>query len=142
MLSGGGLSSVLLQRRLLAAASPRLPLPSCTESAPFDLQSVRHYSNSSSSSTPREVLAAWSQRHRLQVYTDKVSLGAVQLDRGESDPLCSGATDSHGMSDVEWELLQLPSNKKLLYEVMKSFQLNQHVLLIGETGMRLKQVVV
>jgi len=91
-----------------------------------------------------ERLQSWSRQHQLEVLSDQVRLGSVLLPRGKEleEVESTAQTSSHptnaasstGLSEVEWALLELPSNKKILYEVLKSFQLNQHVLLIGETG--------
>ncbi|MBI4677649.1 MAG: AAA family ATPase, partial [Elusimicrobia bacterium] len=39
-----------------------------------------------------------------------------------------------GISEMDWRALNLPSNKRLIYDTLKGFSLNQHILYIGETG--------
>ncbi|MCX5795479.1 MAG: AAA family ATPase [Elusimicrobia bacterium] len=39
-----------------------------------------------------------------------------------------------GISEDDWRALNLPTNKRLIYDTLKGFTLNQHVLYIGETG--------
>ncbi|MBI5209859.1 MAG: AAA family ATPase [Elusimicrobia bacterium] len=39
-----------------------------------------------------------------------------------------------GISERDWQALNLPSNKRLIYDTLKGFSLQQHVLYIGETG--------
>jgi hypothetical protein len=49
----------------------------------------------------------------------------------------SKKTDSSipsNITETEWRVLNLPSNKWVIYNTLKAFTLNQHVLYIGETG--------
>jgi MoxR-like ATPase len=39
-----------------------------------------------------------------------------------------------GISEREWKALNLPTNKRLIYDTLKGFAMGQHVLFIGETG--------
>ena len=39
-----------------------------------------------------------------------------------------------GISEKDWKAVNLPSNKKVIYDTLKAFTLHQHVLYIGETG--------
>ncbi|MBI5622282.1 MAG: AAA family ATPase, partial [Elusimicrobia bacterium] len=39
-----------------------------------------------------------------------------------------------GISEKDWQALNLPANKRLLYDTLKGFSLRQHILYIGETG--------
>ena len=39
-----------------------------------------------------------------------------------------------GISEKDWKALNLPSNKRLIYDTLTGFTLNQHILYIGETG--------
>ncbi|MFA6580129.1 MAG: hypothetical protein WCU88_13765, partial [Elusimicrobiota bacterium] len=39
-----------------------------------------------------------------------------------------------GITEKEWKAVNLPTNKKAIYETLKAFTLNQHVLYVGETG--------
>jgi MoxR-like ATPase len=39
-----------------------------------------------------------------------------------------------GISEKEWQALNLPTNKRLIYDTLKGFSLSQHMLYIGETG--------
>jgi len=41
---------------------------------------------------------------------------------------------SLGITEKEWKAANLPTNKKAIYETLKAFTLNQHVLYVGETG--------
>eukprot|EP00996_Jenningsia_fusiforme_P001000 NODE_1911_length_1358_cov_33.472116_g1730_i0.p1 GENE.NODE_1911_length_1358_cov_33.472116_g1730_i0~~NODE_1911_length_1358_cov_33.472116_g1730_i0.p1 ORF type:complete len:371 (+),score=59.11 NODE_1911_length_1358_cov_33.472116_g1730_i0:114-1226(+) len=38
------------------------------------------------------------------------------------------------VTDSEWAMLSLPTNKSVLYKTLKAFSLNHHVLYVGETG--------
>ncbi|MFA6318741.1 MAG: AAA family ATPase [Elusimicrobiota bacterium] len=44
------------------------------------------------------------------------------------------AVASLGISEKDWMALNLPSNKRLIYDTLKGFTLHQHILYIGETG--------
>jgi MoxR-like ATPase len=39
-----------------------------------------------------------------------------------------------GIGEKEWQALNLPTNKRLIYDTLKGFSLSQHMLYIGETG--------
>ncbi|MCX5787515.1 MAG: AAA family ATPase, partial [Elusimicrobia bacterium] len=39
-----------------------------------------------------------------------------------------------GISEKDWKAVNLPTNKKVIYDTLKGFTLHQHVLYIGETG--------
>jgi MoxR-like ATPase len=39
-----------------------------------------------------------------------------------------------GLSEKDWQAVNLPTNKRLIYDTLKGFTLNQHILYIGETG--------
>ncbi|MFA6004140.1 MAG: AAA family ATPase [Elusimicrobiota bacterium] len=39
-----------------------------------------------------------------------------------------------GISPKDWQALNLPTNKRLIYDTLKAFTMSQHVLYIGETG--------
>ncbi|MBI5241942.1 MAG: AAA family ATPase, partial [Elusimicrobia bacterium] len=39
-----------------------------------------------------------------------------------------------GISVDDWQAVNLPTNKRLIYDTLKGFTLNQHILYIGETG--------
>ncbi|MDD5629661.1 MAG: AAA family ATPase, partial [Elusimicrobia bacterium] len=39
-----------------------------------------------------------------------------------------------GISEKDWQALNLPTNKRLIYDTLKGFSMSQHMLYIGETG--------
>ncbi|MFA6029217.1 MAG: AAA family ATPase, partial [Elusimicrobiota bacterium] len=44
------------------------------------------------------------------------------------------AAEAMGISEKDWKAVNLPTNKKVIYDTLKAFTLRQHVLYIGETG--------
>ncbi|MCX5793891.1 MAG: AAA family ATPase [Elusimicrobia bacterium] len=39
-----------------------------------------------------------------------------------------------GINEKDWQALNLPTNKRLIYDTLKGFSMSQHILYIGETG--------
>jgi hypothetical protein len=69
----------------------------------------------------------WSQAHPMSVSGGALRIGDFSFPIGDPGLLSEIGED-------EWKALNLPTNKRLVYDALKGFSMNQHVLLIGETG--------
>ncbi|MCX5793892.1 MAG: AAA family ATPase, partial [Elusimicrobia bacterium] len=59
---------------------------------------------------------------------------SVAVKRALGRPVPPQAVLDLGINEKDWQALNLPTNKRLIYDTLKGFTLNQHVLYIGETG--------
>jgi hypothetical protein len=90
-----------------------------------DLAGARARLGSSSSA-----LLQWSQTHPMFVEGNSLRIGNFSFPI--APPEIPGA--GLGIGEREWKALNLPTNKKLIYNTLKAFALKQHALFIGETG--------
>jgi hypothetical protein len=96
-------------------------------------------------------LRQWSQTHPMSVSGGALRIGEFSFPMAPKEPPRGWAArlrgwamrrlgkapadpDSLGISEKEWKALNLPTNKRVIYDTLKGFAMGQHVLYIGETG--------
>jgi len=104
--------------------------------------------------TPASQVRLWSQANPMTIADGFLRIGEFQFPIAQKTPKPQGLfarmagaflravglrsvpaqAEAMGISEKDWRAVNLPTNKKVIYDTLKAFTLRQHVLYIGETG--------
>eukprot|EP00127_Corallochytrium_limacisporum_P007004 Clim_evm12s240 gene=Clim_evmTU12s240 len=77
--------------------------------------------------------AVWASEHPMTLTATGVEIGNFRLPVDDAEATASHA-EKPPVSDQDWFLINLPTNRKIVYNTLKAFSMGQHVLYSGETG--------